>query len=35
MKRQDETLNKVKKVLWPAYLAVFVINSLLMVGYYR
>lgn len=33
-KQQDDTLKKVKKVVYPAWSIVFVINGILLIGYY-
>lgn len=34
-KKQDETLAKVKKIAWPFWFGVFVVNTVLLIGYAR
>jgi curved DNA-binding protein CbpA len=35
LQKQDESLNKLKRVVWPVWAVVILVNSLLMIGYYR
>lgn len=35
LKEQDESLQKVKRVVWPIWAVVIIVNSLLMVAYQR
>ena len=35
MKKQDESLKKVKRIVYPAWALIILVNSLLMIAYYK